>query len=93
MLWENEVAKRGIVWAAIWDNQHLRQITSSLRVVVWQILQPHICMIHTATIPTQNSECDFSDLIRRQATPPRIPSVRHPSILTYVAGILTGWKN
>lgn len=95
MLWKDEVATRGVVWAAIWDNERLRQITSSLRVVVWHILQPNMWIINTTTVSRQDRECDFSDIIRRQATPPRIPIVRQPSqsILTYMTNMLTGWKN
>lgn len=87
MSWKDEVAERGVVWAAIWDNERVRQITSSLRIVIW-------CMINVAS-PTKNKESDFSDIIRRQATPPRIPTVRKPSqsLFAYVSGMLTGWKN
>jgi len=89
MLWKDEVAKRGIIWAAIWDNERLRQITSSLRAVVWYILHPDIHIKNT------RNETNFSDLVRRQATPPRLPMVKQPpsSIFRFFTFPLPVWKN
>jgi hypothetical protein len=92
MLWEKEVAERGIVWAALWDNPFLRQITSSLRVVVWSILQPQIVSTQD-NAKTSSTEVDYSDLIRRTATPPRIPSLKQSqsTLMKYMTNIFGGW--
>ena len=92
MLWEQEVAERGIVWAALWDNPFLRQITISLRVVVWSMFRPHIISMKDNPVTT-SSEVDYSDLIRRTATPPRIPSLKQSqsTLMKYMTNLFGGW--
>ena len=93
MLWKDEVVQRGIVWAAIWDNERMRHITLYLRIIVWNMFHQPRSFTNSSYLPKERESHDFSSLIRKQVTPPRVPNVKQHSIIIHMMNILTGQKN